>query len=119
VLEFWLLTARTRTVNTAFIMLACSGPGAMAAIQQAITFGYFCAGAAGVVTLALAFDAVRLRRFRFTLPVAAVMLLIHPAWTISATRGDCGGFKIQTSLFFTAVYFGLMIFQYVVSKRAD
>jgi len=46
------------------------------------------------------------------------MLLIHPAWTVSAIHGDCGGMKIQTSVFFTAVYFGLIIFQYVVSKRA-
>jgi hypothetical protein len=90
----------------------------MAAIHQAITIGYFCAGAAGVITLALACDAMRSRRFRFTLPVAAMMLLIHPAWTVSATHGDCGGFKIQTSIFFTTAYFGLIIFQYVASKRA-
>jgi hypothetical protein len=90
----------------------------MAAIQQAITFGYFCAAAGGVVTLALAYDAIKMRGFRFTLPAAAVMLLIHPAWTVSAIHGDCGSMKIQASMFFTAVYFGFIIFQYVVSRRA-
>lgn len=90
----------------------------MAAIQQAITFGYFCAAMGGVITLALAFDAWRMRRLRFTLPMAAVLMLTHPAWTVSARHGDCGGFKIQTSIFISAVFFGLMIFQYVVSKRA-
>ena len=90
----------------------------MAAIQQAITFGYFCAAAGGIVTLALAYDAMRMRRFRFTLPVTAVMMLIHPAWTAGAVHGDCGGLKIQTSAFFTAVHLGLMFFQYVLSKPA-
>jgi len=105
-------------VNTWFIILACSGPGAAATIQQNITIGYFCAATGGVITLALAYDAWRMRRWRFVLPVAAVMLLIHPAWTVSAIHGDCGFFKRDVSYFFTAIYFALMIYQYVVSKRA-
>lgn len=98
-------------------ILACSGPGAGAAIQQAITFGYFCAAAGGVVTVALAYVAMRMRRFSFPLPVAAVMLLIHPAWTVSAIHGDCGGLKNLTSMIFSVVYLGLLIFQHVASKR--
>jgi hypothetical protein len=91
----------------------------MAAIQAAITIGYFCAAAGGVITLALAYDAMRLKRIRFTLPTAVVMLLVHPAWTVSAIRGDCGHFKIEASTFFTVIFFCLMIFQYVVSKRKE
>jgi hypothetical protein len=62
-----------------FVILACCGQGAMAAIQQAIAFGYFCAAAVGVVTLALAYDMRWMRGFGFTLPVTAVMLLIDAA----------------------------------------
>lgn len=91
----------------------------MTAIHQAITFGYFCAMAGGVITLALAYDTIKAKHFRFTLPVAIVMLLIHPAWTVSANHGDCGGQKIQLSIFFTAIYLGLITFQHMTSKRAD
>jgi hypothetical protein len=105
-------------VNISFVILACSGPGAAATIQQSITIGYFCAALGGVITLALAFDAWRVRDWRFTLPTAAVMLLVHPAWTVSAAHGDCGFFKRDVSYFFTAIYFALMIYQYVVSRRA-
>lgn len=105
-------------MNTAFVILACSGPGAAATIQQSITIGYFCAAAGGAITSVLAFDSWRSRRWRFTLPVAAVMLLLHPAWTVSAIQGDCGYFKRDASYFFTAAYFALLIYQYVASKRA-
>jgi len=100
--------------------VACriSGPGAAATIQQSITIGYFCAAVGGVITLALAYVAWRTRDSRFTLPVAAVMLLLHPAWTVSAIHGDCGFFKRDVSYFFTAVYFALIIYQYALSKRA-
>ena len=111
-------TARTPLVNTSFVILACSGPGAAATIQQSITIGYFCAAFGGVITLALAFDAWRVRDWRFTLPIAAVMLLVHPAWTVSAVHGDCGFFKRDVSYFFTAIYVALMIYQYVISRRA-
>jgi hypothetical protein len=100
------------------MMLACSGPGAMGAIQQAITFGYFCAAAGGVVTLALALDAWRTRRFRFTLVMAMIMMAIHPAWTVSAVRGDCGGMKTEISFVFTTIFIGLLVFQYVISRNA-
>ncbi|MSU57406.1 MAG: hypothetical protein EXS35_04375 [Pedosphaera sp.] len=100
------------------VILACSGPGAMATIYQSITIGYFCAAIGGVITLALAYDLVRMRRLRFTLPTAGLLLLIHPAWTVGAFHGDCGFMKRDISYFFTAVYFSLLIYQYVVSKRA-
>ncbi|GEP40741.1 hypothetical protein BGE01nite_00320 [Brevifollis gellanilyticus] len=90
----------------------------MAAIQQSITIGYFCAAFGGVATLALAYAFVRTRRVRFTLPVAGLLMLVHPAWTVSATRGDCGFFKREVSYILTAVFIGLLIYQYVLSRRA-
>jgi hypothetical protein len=77
-------------------------------IRNAILFGYFCAAAGGAVTVALAYNAMRKRRFRFTLAVAGIMLLIHPAWTVSAIDGDCGMMKILTSAVFAAIHFGLL-----------
>lgn len=105
-------------MNISPFILACSGPGAMATIQKSITIGYFCAAFGAVVTLALAYDFVRARRVRFTLRVAGLLMLVHPAWTVSATSGDCGFFKREVSYIFTAVFIGLLIYQYVVSRRA-
>jgi hypothetical protein len=93
------------------IVLACSGPGAGATIQVSITIGYFCAAIGGVITAALAYDSLRTQRWRFALPIAAFMLLIHPAWTVSAVHGDCGSLKRDVSYAFTAIYFGLMVLQ--------
>lgn len=90
----------------------------MATIQQSITIGYFCAAFGGVITVALAYDLLRTRRVRFTLPVAGLLMCVHPAWTVSATRGDCGFFKRDVSYFLTAVFIALLIYQYVVSRRA-
>lgn len=104
-------------MNSLLIIVACSGPGAATAIQQNITIGYFCAAIGAVITLALAYNAWRSQQFRFTLPIAAVLLLLHPAWTISAVHGDCGFFKRDASYTFLGVYFVLMVYQYVATKR--
>jgi hypothetical protein len=102
-------------VNTFSFILACSGPGAQASIQSSITLSYFCAAVGGVTTLALTYDSIREHRFRFTLPIAAILLLGHPAWTVSAIQGDCGAMKETTSILATAVYIGLFIFQHCAS----
>lgn len=99
------------SLSDSLVVLACSGPGAAALIQENIVTGYFCAAIGGVITLALGFDAWRTRRWRFAFPVATVMLLMHPAWTVSAIHGDCGFFKRDVSYVFTAVYLGLLIYR--------
>jgi hypothetical protein len=104
-------------MNASLAILACSGPGAFIAIRQNITIGYFAAAIGAVVVLAIAYDALRTRRLRLTLPSAALMLLIHPAWTISAVHGDCGYSKRDASYFFTAVYLLLLFYQFLVSPR--
>ena len=105
-------------MNPSFVMLACSGPRAMVTIQQSLTIGYFCAVIGGAITLALAYEGFRTRHLGFTLLVAALMLLIHPAWTISAVHGDCGMFKREVSYFFTVAYFGIIAYQFALSRRA-
>ena len=87
-------------------------------IEQSITIGYFCAACGGVATVALAYDFLRTRRVKMALPVAGLLMLVHPAWTVSATRGDCGFFKREVSYVFTAVFIALLIYQHVVSRRA-
>jgi len=104
-------------MNSSLAVLACSGPGALIAIRQNIMIGHFAAAIGAVVVVALVYDALRTRCLRLTLPFAAFMLLVHPAWTISAIHGDCGYFKRDASYFFTAAYFLLLIYQFVVSAR--
>lgn len=104
-------------MNGSLAVLACSGPGALIAIRQNITIGYFAAAIGAVVVLALAYDALRTRRLRLTLPSAALLLLLHPAWTISAVHGDCGYFKRDASYYFTAGYFLLLVYQFMGSPR--
>lgn len=104
-------------MNGSLAIFACSGPGAFITIRQNITIGYFAAAIGAVVVLALTYDALRTRRLRLTLPSAALMLLLHPAWTISAVHGDCGYFKRDASYFFTAGYLLLLVFQFIVSPR--
>jgi hypothetical protein len=99
------------SLGESLVVFACSGEGAGAIIRENIVIGYLCAAVGGVITLALGFDAWRTGRWRFALPAAALMLLMHPAWSVSAVHGDCGFFKRDASYFFTAVYSGLMIYQ--------
>ncbi|MEE3718124.1 hypothetical protein V2H45_15395 [Tumidithrix elongata RA019] len=96
-------------MNNSPFILACSGPGAMFAIQQSITIGYFCAVFGGVATIAIAYNFLQTRRVRFTLPVAGLLMLVHPAWTVSAIHGDCGYFKREVSYVLTAIFAGLLI----------
>jgi hypothetical protein len=84
-------------------LLACSGPGAAATIARSIEIGY--THAAVVCTLfllSLSIAAFGTRRWGVP-AVLAVLLLLHPAWTISAIHGDCGYFKRDASWVFTIV----------------
>lgn len=100
-----------------FILLACSGPGAGAAIRQNIVIANYCAAIGGVITIAVVFDAWRTRRWGIALPISVVMSLMHPAWTISALHGDCGFLKRNLSYFVSAIYFGLLVYQSFAAKR--
>ncbi len=83
---------------------ACSGPGAMQAIADSISTGYTHAAAMGALLVSsVALFALR-RHGRPVVPaVLACLLLLHPAWTISAISGDCGSTKRYVSYVFTIV----------------
>jgi len=103
-----------------FLTLACSGPGTVVvdAINRAITTGYLCAAASGVITAAIAIDAWRRGRRRYIFWVAAVILAIHPAWTVSAVHGDCGALKVCASLLCLLMHAGLMLWHHILARRA-
>lgn len=67
---------------------ACSGPGAGEAIAQSIEIGYTHA-MGGLLIISLGLLALGPRWW--PIPALLVSLLVlHPAWTISAISGDCG-----------------------------
>lgn len=84
------------------LMLACSGPGAMRVIQDNILY----AQQQAMVVAAIAAASITLWFFRRrwkALPLLVItLLLIHPAWTISAIKGDCGFLKADATTFVTA-----------------
>jgi hypothetical protein len=98
------------------MMLACKGPWAALSIEQSTIVGYYCAAAASVITLALFRGAVRGYRLWWKLTIAVGLLIIHPAWTISATIGDCGALRLETSIVITAIYLGFLVHHYFSPK---
>jgi hypothetical protein len=80
-----------------FSLLACSGPGAGRAIARSIEAGYERALMfAGICLLSIGITL--LSRRAWLIPAGlCFMLLIHPAWTVSATSGDCGMSKDAAS----------------------
>jgi len=99
------------------VMLACKGPWAALSIEQSTIVGYYCAAAAGVITLALLRESLRGYQVGRKPAIACCLLLLHPAWTISAEIGDCGAFRLETSVLVTFVYIALLIYQYVSPRR--
>ena len=48
-----------------------------------------------------------------------VALLLHPAWTISAIKGDCGYFKRDVSYIIILVAFLMFLWQYIKTFRKE
>jgi len=84
-------------------LFACSGPGAGEAIAVSILIGYRHAALAAVLLgLGLLLLALSPKRWLFP-AILGALLLLHPAWTVSAIHGDCGFMKRDASRVFTAV----------------
>jgi len=106
-------------VNTWPIMVACKGPWARLAMEESSITAYYCAAAGAVITLLFLRDSIRGYHVAPSLTVSCILLLLHPAWTISAERGDCGAFKLQTALLVPLAYAALLIYQFVAPRRRD
>ena len=87
--------------------LACLSPEEM---RLSVTIGHVAAGfgiAASLVGLAL---SVHRRDFAW-LPFYALLLVLHPAWTISILRGDCGDARRFLSGAASLVFLALLLVQ--------
>lgn len=82
------------------LILACSGEGALEAIYVSVALAFSHAKAMGVLCVLSGCLAVLYQRW--LLPtVLGGLLFIHPAWTVSAFRGDCGESTVISSWLFT------------------
>ena len=83
---------------------ACSGPGAHRVIAENIAYAHWSALGVGLILLPIGFRYVRARCW-----VAAgshgILLLLHPAWWMSATHGDCGARLQAASLIVLGITF--------------
>jgi hypothetical protein len=84
-------------------IFACSGPGAGETIARNIAIGYTHAAIDGgllALSLGLWWFVSRQRVFP---AICAALVLLHPAWTVSAIGGDCGYLKRDLSWVFTGI----------------
>lgn len=96
-------------------IVACSGPGAAIAITKSTAIGYWFAAATAYITIWL----FRLRvRTGWDWPAysGALLLVLHPAWTISAS-GDCGMMKVMFCYSSFLLICGVLIQQIVIARR--
>lgn len=103
-------------MTSSTLFLACSGPGASEAIARNIAIGYFFAVGTGVATVCYFW----LRSWtggNWPAYACALLLAFHPAWTISARRGDCGNTKAMVSLFVFSIALGLLVPQVLSGPR--
>jgi hypothetical protein len=100
-------------------LLACSGYGTQAHIENSILIGYVCGAWAGCVTAWLWWWARKRGKLRAVLMVALILLAVHPAWTISARSGDCGQLKRELSYVFTGAYTVLLGLPWLLRFRRN
>src|SRR5579862_5925953 len=82
---------------------ACSGPGAGKLIAENTAHAENAAWISGAIFIAALLGWLILRRFSFFPLACGVLLAVHPAWTISALRGDCGYLKAGAAFIVTAL----------------
>lgn len=103
-------------MDSPFHILACSGPGAGQAIARNITIGYYFAATTGFITIWL--FRLRSRTGRdWPAYLSALLLALHPAWTISAIRGDCGFAKVALSGLVLLLLFVFLVIQILTARR--
>ena len=81
-----------------WLVIACSGPGAMEVIERNEAWGWkWLVVAALVATFAVVYSIVKKRASRW-LWVTLVFVVLHPAVWMGARHGDCGGMLYLASI---------------------
>ncbi len=80
--------------------LACSGPGAPAAIARADRIGWALLAGTALLVAATHFAARRPPSTRRLI----VALLVHPGWWLGARGGDCGRMRVAASIAATVLF---------------
>jgi hypothetical protein len=103
------------------VTYACSGPGAMAFIEANsitaliyATFGFI------LVLATVTFYSLRKKKGLPIVCFSVAVLVVHPAWTISAMIGDCGMSKVSMAKYATGALgagFLLQSFLWFVGRR--
>ena len=110
-------------MNLAFQILACSGPGALRVIAESIRIGYYNAAFVGLAAAAgVLLHLIHWRRGGWAFAIAyllfgTLLLLWHPAWTVSAYHGDCGDAKRFYSYIVSAVAAAPFIIEFYAARK--
>ena len=95
------------------VIWACSS---RASISSNVVIASYHAAIGGVIVATLLFDRLVHHQKGWALSIASCLLLIHPAWTVSATSGDCGFTKRDWSYWLTGVFCVLLVGRYLLPK---
>lgn len=77
------------------------------------------AGICLAITAMLAVDRFLYGHEDWSYYVAIILMAVHPAWSISATSGDCGHLKFDAACVFVVVFIALAIRSAFRSRRYD
>jgi hypothetical protein len=105
-------------MNDTMQLIACSGPGAGVAITKSVSIGYASAGLTAVLVIRMIVLSRRHPLPLFPVFTSVILLLLHPAWTVSAVRGDCGEMKRIASYAVLAVVLFLSMAVRKMVKRS-
>jgi hypothetical protein len=101
------------------LLFACSGPGAASEMLRSTEYSYdHAAFVVGLLVLSLALSLIA-SQYRLMPLVEAALLLLHPAWTMSAYGGDCGYSKVNWSFAFTIMAASIVGLQLGLLARSD
>ena len=99
------------------VFIACR-PGFL--IGAHISIGYYCALATFIFLIYSIYLYVNESiQAKYIIKFLGMSLVLHPAWTISASGGDCGCLKRDISYLIILVAFVLFLWQYLKSMRAE
>jgi hypothetical protein len=73
---------------------------------------------AGVIACSLLLSLKR-KEFKRKQAIPFFLLLLHPAWTMSATNGDCGFMKREASNLFTVIALSILAWQIIGYVKAE